>query len=60
MIRIFISGVLLFQRLVIVLVVGFEMSFQVAQRIDPRPAALTKRRALFGRSDGNFLKHSCQ
>lgn len=48
------------QRSMVLLIVGFEMSLQVAQRIDPRPAALTKRRALFGRSYGNFLKHGRQ
>jgi hypothetical protein len=38
---------------------GFEMGFEKTERIDPRAAALAKRRSLSGFSNRDFLEHCC-
>jgi len=41
-------------------VVGFQVSFEKAQGINPGAAALAKGGALFGVSHRHFLKHRCE
>ena len=38
-------------------IVRFEMSFQIAQRVNTRAAPLAERRALLGRSYRHLLEH---
>jgi hypothetical protein len=40
-------------------IVSLEVSFEKAQRVDPRAATFTDGSPLLGIANGNFLEHRC-
>jgi hypothetical protein len=40
-------------------IMGFEMSFQKTQAVNPRAAAFADAGTPLGLADGDFLKHGC-